>query len=180
MQLRVYKMQPLNCWYEIIIYIELKQEVIVLNLGDKIKKLRKENNLSQEQLAEKLHVSRQAISKWESNKVYPDIENLILLRDIFNVTLDDLIIKENSVESKYVNKSLDSSEDIKWHNIKLNSEKEDDEEDDLEVNLILSGFIIGTAIGMITGNFMWASAGSFIGMGIGCILESIKKKVHLW
>ena len=173
-------MQPLNYCYEIIIYIELKQEVIVLNLGDKIKKLRKENNLSQEQLAEKLHVSRQAISKWESNKVYPDIENLILLRDIFDVTLDDLIIKENSVESKCVNKSLDSSEDVKWHNIKLNSEKEDDdEEDDLEVNLILSGFIIGTAIGMITGNFMWASAGSFIGMGIGCILESIKKKVHL-
>ena len=48
----------------------------------------------------KLNVSRQAISKWESNKAYPDIDNLILLRDIFNVTLDDLIISENNTKSE--------------------------------------------------------------------------------
>lgn len=157
-----------------------------MNLGDRIKKLRKENNLSQEQLAEKLNVSRQAISKWESNKAYPDIENLILLRDIFNVTLDDLVISgndtvsknDNDNESEHINESVDSSSDTKWYNLKLSNEKNDeDEEDEASINLMLGGFIIGIAIGMITGNFMWASAGCFIGMGIGYILESIKKKI---
>lgn len=157
-----------------------------MSLGEKIKKLRKENNLSQEQLAEKLNVSRQAISKWEANKAYPDIENLILLRKIFDVTLDDLIIDENNIKSEYINKSIDSDNNDnsdnndKWHNIKLNNTQKEDEEDeedeDLWVNLSLGGFIIGTAVGTVTGNFMWACAGSFIGMGIGYILESIKKK----
>lgn len=45
---------------------------------------------------------------------------------------------------------------------------------------MLGGFIIGIAIGMITGNFMWASAGCFIGMGIGYILEEIKKINYLY
>lgn len=149
-----------------------------MDLGSRIKKLRKENNLSQEQLAEKLNVSRQAISKWESNKAYPDIDNLILLRDIFNVTLDDLIIGENNTKNENINESVDSSGDTKWYNLKLsNVEKAgEEEEDELEVNLILGGFIIGIAIGMITGNFMWALAGSFVGMGMGYILESLRKK----
>ncbi|EQF22442.1 helix-turn-helix family protein [Clostridioides difficile CD160] len=62
-----------------------------MNFGENLKRLRKERNLSQEQLSEMLNVSRQAISKWESNKTYPDIENLMLLRNIFNTTLDDLL-----------------------------------------------------------------------------------------
>lgn len=65
--------------------------MIILNFGENLKRLRKERNLSQEQLSEMLNVSRQAISKWESNKTYPDIENLMLLRNIFNTTLDDLL-----------------------------------------------------------------------------------------
>lgn len=147
-----------------------------MNFGDKIKKLRKGNNLSQEQLAEKLNVSRQAISKWESNKAYPDIDNLILLRNIFDVSLDDLIIGGNSIESEHINESIDSPSDAKWYNIKLYNTKKDSEEDELEINLMLGSFMIGTAIGIVTGNFMWASAGSFLGMGIGYILEIIKKK----
>ena len=87
-----------------------------MNLGEKIKRLRKENNLSQEQLAEKLNVSRQAISKWEANKAYPDIENLILLRKIFDVTLDDLIIDENNIKSEYINKSIDSDNNYNSYN----------------------------------------------------------------
>lgn len=69
-----------------------------LNLGEGIKTLRKQNNLSQEQLAENLNVSRQAVSKWESNIGYPDISNLILLRDIFGFTLDYLVIDNNTIE----------------------------------------------------------------------------------
>lgn len=60
-----------------------------------LQKMRKEKGLSQEQLAEMLGVSRQAISKWESGNSYPEIEKLIQLSEIFNTTLDNLIKGEN-------------------------------------------------------------------------------------
>ena len=61
------------------------------NLIKNITMLRKTNSLSQEELAEKLNVSRQAISKWERGEAYPDIENLIAISELFHVTLDDLV-----------------------------------------------------------------------------------------
>ena len=65
---------------------------------DKLQKIRKENNITQEQLADKLNVSRQAVSKWESGTAYPDTEKLIQISKIFNTSLDELINdnKENS------------------------------------------------------------------------------------
>jgi len=59
-----------------------------MELGNKITTLRKEAGLSQEQLAEKIGVSRSAIAKWESEKGIPDIENIVALSDIFNKTTD--------------------------------------------------------------------------------------------
>lgn len=58
---------------------------------DKLSKLRKDNNLSQEQLAEKLDMSRQAISKWESGASYPDMATIMKLCKILNCSLDDLV-----------------------------------------------------------------------------------------
>ncbi|MGX4598106.1 helix-turn-helix domain-containing protein [Faecalimicrobium sp. JNUCC 81] len=140
-----------------------------MNLSENLKKLRREKKLSQEQLAKMINVSRQAVSKWESGKTYPDIDNLILLRDIFNVTLDDLIINESKIKDE---------ETIEINDLPNNNyiELDENEEDELSVNLMLGGFMIGTAIGFITDNFMWGTVGSFIGMGIGYILECIRKK----
>ena len=58
---------------------------------DKLQKIRKENNVTQEQLADKLNVSRQAVSKWESGTAYPDTEKLIQISKIFNISLDELV-----------------------------------------------------------------------------------------
>jgi len=58
--------------------------------------LRKINHLSQEQLAEKLQVSRQTLSKWETGESLPDIEKSRMLAEIFGVTLDDLVNYENA------------------------------------------------------------------------------------
>lgn len=58
---------------------------------DKLPKLRKENNLSQEQLADRLGVSRQAVSKWELGHSYPDMDKMIQMCNILNCTLDDLM-----------------------------------------------------------------------------------------
>lgn len=60
-------------------------------LPEKLYALRKKSGLSQEQLAEALNVSRQAISKWEGGKSYPDIHSLLLLSALFDVSLDQLI-----------------------------------------------------------------------------------------
>lgn len=66
--------------------------------NDKLKQLRGEYNLTQEELAEKLDVSRQAITKWESGEGTPDVENLKQLAILFNTTLDDLIMENKKVE----------------------------------------------------------------------------------
>lgn len=62
-----------------------------MELNAQIKKCRTELNLSQEELAEKVYVTRQTISNWENGKSYPDIHSLLLLSSLFNVSLDQLI-----------------------------------------------------------------------------------------
>lgn len=70
-----------------------------MNLSDKILKLRKSNDLSQEELAEKLNVSRQAISRWEMESSQPDGSNILQLSKLFGVTADYLLNDE--YESDY-------------------------------------------------------------------------------
>lgn len=62
-----------------------------MEIGKQIKKYRTEMKLSQDELAEKIFVSRQTISNWENNKNYPDMKSLLLLSSLFNVSLDILI-----------------------------------------------------------------------------------------
>ena len=66
--------------------------------NEKLKKIRKESSLTQEQLAEKLNVSRQAITKWESGDGVPDIENLKQISKLFNITIDELVKEEKNVQ----------------------------------------------------------------------------------
>lgn len=62
-----------------------------MELGKQIKKYRSELMLSQETLAEKVYVSRQTISNWETDKSYPDVNSLVLLSEVFQISLDQLI-----------------------------------------------------------------------------------------
>ena len=59
--------------------------------SEKLQLIRKSQGMTQEDLAEKLDVSRQAVAKWESGQVYPDISNLIQISNLFNVTVDYLV-----------------------------------------------------------------------------------------
>ena len=68
-----------------------------MTLGEKLAKARKENNITQEQLADKLGVSRQSISKWESDVAYPETDKLIRMSELFNCSLDYLL-KEDMTE----------------------------------------------------------------------------------
>lgn len=75
-----------------------------MTLGDKLSKLRKENNYTQEQLADFLGVSRQAVSKWESDTTYPETDKLIRLSELFGCSLDYLLkdgVEINNKEQAY-------------------------------------------------------------------------------
>ena len=80
-----------------------------MDLGKKIIAMRNEKNLSQEQLAEKLNVTRQTISNWENGKFYPDIDSLVNLSKFFNVSLDVLL----SYDDKVLDYLKDSTDIVK-------------------------------------------------------------------
>ena len=69
-------------------------------LSDKLYELRKKGGLSQEQLAEQLGVSRQAISKWESGKAIPESDTLVSISEYFHVTLDYLMKENDAADSE--------------------------------------------------------------------------------
>ena len=70
-----------------------------MTVGEKIYQLRKQKGYSQEELAEKINISRQSVSLWETNQIVPQIDYLIELSKLFNVTLDGLC--NNNIHDKY-------------------------------------------------------------------------------
>ncbi|WP_257146971.1 helix-turn-helix transcriptional regulator [Bacillus cereus] len=76
---------------------------------------RKRDNMSQEKLAKKIHVSRQSISNWENERNYPDIHNLLMMSILFNVSLDDLV----KGDVKIMKEELQKSTFFKWSYIML-------------------------------------------------------------
>ena len=62
-----------------------------MEIGNQIKQHRATLNLSQEELAEQIYVTRQTLSNWENGKTYPDVNSLLRLSDVFGVTLDELV-----------------------------------------------------------------------------------------
>lgn len=97
-----------------------------MNLGSQLKKFRESKKFSQEDVARKVGVTRQAVYKWESNKSYPDIDNLILLSELYEVTIDELIKGSEDVRGELDKKDKDECED-------------DDDENDF-------GYFIGSAL----------------------------------
>lgn len=69
-------------------------------LGDQLKKYRENAHLSQNEVADALMLTRQAISKWENNRTYPDIDNLIRLSNLYSITLDDLLSDNEDIQKK--------------------------------------------------------------------------------
>lgn len=76
-------------------------------LSDKLYKLRKNSSLSQEQLAEQLNVSRQAISKWESGTAVPESEKLVAISNYFGVSVDYLLKDEEEGKTKATDSEIE-------------------------------------------------------------------------
>jgi len=80
---------------------KVRGEFKMKTFGEKLASLRKQANMTQNDLADKLMVSRQAITKWENDKGLPDIDNLVMISKIFNVTMEDLLeYKIETIELK--------------------------------------------------------------------------------
>lgn len=86
-----------------------------MNIGQRIYKIRQQKNITQGQLAKDLAISRQAVSKWESGKAIPDIENLMYISSLYDVSLDELIKGDNKVGQKII---ADASAK-KWHKLSI-------------------------------------------------------------
>ena len=77
--------------------------------NEKLQLLRKDNNMTQEELAEKLYVSRTAVSKWESGKGYPNIDSLKGISKLFSVSIDELLLGEKIIEYEEKNKKPETN-----------------------------------------------------------------------
>lgn len=71
-----------------------------MEISNQLKYYRKKNNYTQEYVASYLNISRQAISAWENNYACPDLENLILLSQLYEISLDDLVMNDANLKSK--------------------------------------------------------------------------------
>ena len=70
----------------------------MMEFHEKLQQLRKQNNLTQEQLAEQLFVSRTAVSKWESGRGYPNLESLKCISKLFSISIDELLSNDELIE----------------------------------------------------------------------------------
>lgn len=89
-----------------------------MNFGKQIKEIRLSNNLTQEQMANKLNVSRQAVSNWENNKNLPDLEMIITISNIFSLSLDNLILGGSEDMNNMTEKLIKDGSELR--KIKLN------------------------------------------------------------
>ena len=71
---------------------------VYMSVGNRIQELRINNGLTQEQLAEKLAVSRQSVSKWEMNQSLPEIDKVILMSRLFSVGTDEILLEEADIK----------------------------------------------------------------------------------
>ena len=112
-----------------------------MDFSEKLKQVRIKHEYSQEQLAELLNVSRQAITKWETGRGMPDIGNLKAIANLFDVTLDSLLDDVAEIET--------TDESFCW-------------------KISLAGGIIGSVIGWLCRDIVGVSWGAF-GLGGGII-----------
>ena len=96
-----------------------------IKIANRLVELRKKNGLSQEELANKLGISRQAVSKWERAEASPDTDNLICLAKLYGISLDDLLNSDESLEDIAFDQRMNSKN-------KENDDDEDDDDDDID------------------------------------------------
>lgn len=138
-----------------------------MNLGEKLFELRKEKNLSQEAVAEKLNVTRQTVSKWETNQSTPDFDKIIPICELYGISTDELLKGEKQNTEKEENKNVDeSNEKFDWNEVKkhLFTRGKEDKED--YENMSRSQIKQKSAEVVSTSFFMYIASIAFLMIGI--------------
>ena len=157
-------------------------------LSENLKKIRKDNNLSQEQLAEELGVSRQAISKWESAAAYPEMDKIIQLCDKFDLNIDDLLhkdikdVKDEKNSKNNLNKYIDSFLNFITDTISLFSNMKIKSKikcifEQIVIIIVLS--LLFLIIGALGYNIFYSLLDSFLPFNIYSIILNVFKSIYL-
>ena len=85
-----------------VLFIKEKERRVFMKIGNKIYQLRKLSGMTQEQLAEKLNISRQTLSKWENESNMPDIESIVHMSKLFQISLDELLLDEKEEQIQQI------------------------------------------------------------------------------
>lgn len=133
-----------------------------MKLGEQLQRLREAKNMSREELAQQMNVSRQAVYKWENDKGYPDIQNLLKLSEIYETTIDELIKSDSTFQDK----------------INIDGDKKNDDDDEMLHPGFYIGFgiiFLGIFLGLIFGNLIISTALNIVGTLIICFYKDILK-----
>ena len=162
-----------------------------MKFGDKLIVLRKKNGLSQEELAEKLGVSRQSVSKWESNNTYPETDKIVQICNLFDCSMDDLINdKVTDVEGSLrknknnFNEVWDSLLEFITKSINMFSHMKFTTGLKCVIEMFIIGFLlwlVGLAVCGISSSII-ANLFSFLGTNTTSIIENILRSIFniLW
>lgn len=146
-----------------------------MNLGENIYRLRTQHNLSQEDFADALEVSRQSVSKWENNSAVPELEKLVKIAELFGITLDELVTGETKEESA-APPPRDTPAPQPQVKRGLTTQQ--------IIGIVLLGFgglclIVFTVVGIFTGNFLLGLLISLPPLLCGLICLLCKKNIGL-
>lgn len=138
-----------------------------MELGQRLKDLRNKHNITQEEFADKLYVSRQTISSWENDKSYPDIHSLLMISELFKISLDDLVKGDIEIMEEKINQSEISSfkKDSNIYGVLL-------------IVCLLTAIPMGRLFGIV-GNIIWLVVFA-ITMYFAIRLEKTKKKYDIY
>ncbi|EEG73849.1 helix-turn-helix domain-containing protein [[Clostridium] hylemonae] len=119
----------------------------IKTLGENLKSARQKKQFTQEYVSRQLNISRQAISKWETGKGYPDLDNLVLLSNLYDVSLDELMNNKNKLQKSFrISNSSPCSEELLFAHI-----------EELQLAVILSISCLFPPIGLLApiGVLIW-------------------------
>ncbi len=121
------------------------------SFGARLARIRKSKNLTQEEIADKLHVSSQAVSKWECDASYPDIDGLLALSDVLDVTVDELVGKSKETPRLV---PTEERKDIKHLVLKVVVDSKDGDKVRVTIPVSLLKIVTDAGVGMpqINGN----------------------------
>ena len=146
-----------------------------MNFGERVKIERNKRDWSQEKLADKLYVSRQAISKWENGHNYPSIEIIIAISDLFGLTIDELLRSDMELKEKLIMDSRQLAHPklklvfdfIFLVGVTLLAVK---------LGVLITNRLMNSEITLLGASFIWNFAPLILMIGAGVASDSLKDK----